>query len=345
MSHALLYILFVFCAAVLIVVVLLKRPLYKGPKSDHFNGRRFYYKEYLHSFKDMLKWALEMKKVKWPEWIVDPPQPKPEARVQQDELKVTYINHGTLLIQMDGLNILTDPIWSERSGPWGRLGPKRVRAPGVKLADLPEIDVILISHDHYDHLEFGTLRLLNQKYSPHIIVGLGVQTLLEKISSRVIELDWWQSYTIPKTRTEITFVPARHYSGRTMAGNNRTLWGGFVLQGSQGPVYYAGDTGYDELIEAIKQRFGKFRLTLLPIGSYEKRWYMKTQHMNPEDAVQVHLLLESGQSIGYHYATFAEHPEQTIDAHEKDLSAALRKYKLRETAFWALGFGEGRYVK
>jgi len=327
------------------IIILIKRPLYQGRISDHFNGQQFYYKEYLHSFRDMLKWALEMKVVKWPKWINDPPQPKPEADVQEGEIKVTYINHATLLIQLDGINILTDPIWAKRSGPWGKIGPKRVRAPGVRIEDLPRIDAILITHDHYDHLDYKTLHTLSQKHQPQVFVGLGVKTLLKaKRFRHVVEMDWWQTYWVPSSPIQITFVPARHYSGRTMVGNNRTLWGGFVIQGTGGNIYYAGDTGYDELFYKIKEKFGKFRLTLLPIGSYEKRWYMKTQHMNPQDAVKVHSLLESKQSIAYHYATFAEHPEQTIDAHEKDLAAALRKSGIADSEFWVLAFGEGRYV-
>jgi len=160
----------------------------------------------------------------------------------------------------------------------------------------------------------------------------------------VKELDWWQEYLSASRDIKITFVPSRHYSGRTLFGNNRTLWGGFVIEGSEGKIYYCGDSGYDEFLNQIKERFGNFRLSILPLGNYEKRWYMKTQHINPEEAVLIHKLLESTQSMGYHYATFNEHPEQAIDAHEKDLSDALEKYNIPPTVFWVLGFGEGRYV-
>lgn len=344
-------------AVLLLIVVLVRRPLYKGPVSDHFNGTHFYYKERLHSFADMVKWAWEMKTVKWREWIIDKPQPKPEERVLQRQLKVTYINQATILIQLSGLNILTDPIWSKRAGPFGgRIGPKRVRLPGVKMEDLPQIDIILISHDHYDHLDLDTLRAICQKHNPQILVGLGVKALLKPSEfPNVTELDWWQEFSIPHmdtsetdndrfNTTRITFVPSRHYSGRTMVGNNRTLWGGFVIQGTESNIYYVGDSGYDEFLNKIKERFGQFRLTIFPLGNYEKRWYMKTQHMNLEETVLAHMLLESQQSMGYHYATFAEHPEQTIDSHEKDLAIALQKYDIPKTDFWILAFGEGRYV-
>lgn len=343
---------FLIVIAVVWITIQLNKPLYKGQVSDHFNGKQFYYKERFYSFSDMLKWAWEMKVVRWPSWIIDRPQPKPEDHVPQGYIKVTYINHGTMLIQMDGLNILTDPIWSMRSGPFGKIGPRRVRYPGIKLDDLPKIDIILISHDHYDHLDFATLKILTQEHNPHILAGLGVKALLKPGEfPKVIELDWWQEYSIPASRTDesvhdirITFVPARHYSGRTLVGNNRTLWGGYVIEGCKGKIYYAGDSAYDEFLNEIKERFGEFRLTILPLGSYEKRWYMKTQHMNPEEAVLVHKLLKSRQSIGAHFATFAEHPEQTIDAHEADLERALIKYDVPQTEFWVLSFGEGRYV-
>lgn len=320
-------------------------PLYKGPVSDHFDGRRFFNKEPDHSFFDMVKWMWEMKTVKWPEWINDPPQPNPVERVKKGELKVTYINHATLLIQISGVNILTDPIWSKRAGPFSWLGPKRVRAPGIKMNNLPKIDVILISHDHYDHLDLPSLKQLAKRDHPVILVGLGVKSLLGSLSfSRIQEMDWWQEYANKRFGMKFTFVPALHTSGRGIFGGNRTLWGGFVIEGEDGSIYFAGDTAYGPFLDLIKKRFGDFRLTILPIGNYEKRWFMKNQHMNPDDAIKAHKLLNSKQSVGMHFSTFAEHPEQTIDAHEKDLLIVLKKYGINESKFWILKFGEGREV-
>lgn len=319
------------------------RPLYDGPVSNHFDGRTFYYKGEAHTFTGMLRWMWEMETVPWPNWVSDPTQPKPVERVNKGALRVTYINHATVLIQMDGLNILTDPIWSESAGPVSWLGTKRVRAPGINIEDLPPIDVILISHDHYDHLDMKTLNQLINTYHPLILTGFGVKSLLSANAMKnTTEMDWWQEYTFSPVK--FTFVPARHNSGRTLWGDNKTLWGGFVMEGASGKVYFAGDTAYDDFLYTIKDRFGQFRLTILPIGSYEKRWFMKTQHMNPEDTVKVHLLLGSNQSMGIHYATFVEHPEQTIDAHEKDLLTELKKNNLPKTQFWVLSFGEGRDV-
>lgn len=317
---------------------------YQGPTSDHFDGSRFFNKESGHTFFDHIKWMWEMETVEWPEWVDDPPQPPPIAHVKEGELRITYVNHATVLIQMDGINILTDPIWSERAGPISWVGTKRVRAPGVKIEDLPNIDIILISHDHYDHLDITSLKQLNEKHQPIILAGLGVKCRLESIGGKnIVELDWWQEY-IYSTGAKITFVPSRHNSGRGIFDKNKTLWGGFVIEGSAGNVLFMGDTAFGEFVKEIKKEFTHFRLAILPIGSYEKRWFMKNQHMNPDDAVRVHKMIEVEQSVGIHFGTFNEHPEQTINAHEKDLKVALEKYNIPESEFWILKFGEGREV-
>lgn len=318
---------------------------YTGPISDHFDGSQFFNKEPDHTFADILKWLWEMDRVEWPKWVEDPNCPAPVACVKDGNLRVTYINHATLLIQMDGLNILTDPIWSERAGPVSWAGSKRVRAPGIKMEELPKIDIILISHDHYDHLDLPSLKRLVKDHQPVILAGLGVKELLNSVGvDNVIEMDWWQEFSSNPSDTKITFVPARHNSGRIPFHKNRTLWGGFVIQGSSGKVYFAGDSAYGQFLHSIKERFNGFRLAIFPIGNYEKRWFMKTQHMNPEDAVLAHILLGVKQSVGMHFGTFLEHPEQTIDAHEKDLLEALKKHNLKRSDFWILGFGEGRDV-
>lgn len=317
---------------------------YQGPPSDHFDGSCFYSNEYDHSFFDHIKWMWEMESVEWPKWIEDPPQPHPKPHVKEGELQITYINHATVLIQMDGINILTDPIWSERAGPISWVGAKRVRAPGVKIEDLPNIDIILISHDHYDHLDLNSLQKLYKKHKPIILAGLGVKSRLGFIDQKsIITIDWGQEY-IYSTGTRITFLPSRHNSGRGIFDKNKTLWGCFIIEGSAGKVLFMGDTAFGEFTKEIKNKFSNFRLAILPIGSYEKRWFMKTQHMNPDDAVKFHKMLEIDQSVGIHFGTFKEHPEQTINAHEKDLKVALKKYNVPESDFWILKFGESREV-
>jgi len=326
-----------------IILLLQGCTYYEGTPSGHFDGSRFFDTEPDNTFIDHLKWLWEMETVEWPEWIDDPPQPPPISHVNEFELRVTFINHATVLMQMDGFNILTDPIWSERAGPISRIGSKRIRSPGVKLDELPKIDIILISHDHYDHLDIPTIERLVNKHQPIILVGLGLKTRLKTIrGNEIIELDWWGEYNY-SGKKKITFVPARHNSGRGFFDTNKTLWGGFVINGSSGNVLFLGDSAYGNFLKEIKKHFPRFALAILPIGSYEKRWFMKRQHMNPDDAVRVHQMLNASQSMGIHFGTFKEHPEQSIDAHEKDLKAALIKYNVSESEFFILEFGEGRY--
>jgi L-ascorbate metabolism protein UlaG (beta-lactamase superfamily) len=298
-----------------------------------------------HTFGEMVKWMWQMETVKWPEWIVDPVQPPPPVSVGKGELRITYVNHATVLLQMDEVNILTDPIWSLKAGPFSCIVVKRIRKPGIAFENLPKIDLVLISHDHYDHLDLPTLTKIAHRDDPLILTGLGLKSFLEKNGVlKTEELDWWQTYKLKNSEMTITFVPSLHSSGRWPWLGNRTLWGGYVVSNPEGNIYFAGDTGYGDFVDKIHERFDRFRLTILPIGSYEKRWFMKNQHMNPEDAVKTHIVLRSMQSVGIHFGTFAEHPEQTVDAHEKDLAKALDEQRIDKSEFWVLKFGEGRNV-
>ncbi|HEY9160967.1 MAG TPA: MBL fold metallo-hydrolase [Desulfomonilia bacterium] len=319
---------------------------WNGPQTNHFDGERFFNKEPDNTFSDHLKWLWEMKTVEWPEWIDDPEQPKPIPYVKNSGvIRVTYINHATVLIQTDGVNILTDPIFSNRAGPFPWMGSKRIRAPGVEIEKLPKIDVILISHDHYDHLDIPTLKLIGETSNPLILCGLGVKKRIDRIKcSDVIEMDWWQEHPV-SPGVNITFIPARHTSGRGVFDKNMTLWGGFVIEAPAGNILFAGDTGFGEFFNDIHNRYGRFQLVILPIGNYENRWFMKSQHMNPDDSVRVKEMLDAEQAMGIHYATFNEHPEQGVDAHEKDLKTALERYNVPESDFWILKFGEARELK
>ncbi len=305
--------------------------------SDHCDGSRFV-SEADHSFADELKWLWEMHSVDWPDWVDDAKQPNPPARVA-DRIRVTYVNHATVLIQTNGLNILTDPIWSYRAGPFSWLGSRRVRNPGVKLEDLPPIDVILISHNHFDHLDLPTLKILASRDHPIVVSGLGNGALLKEAGfADVREMDWWMHNDVGDIR--IVFVPARHSSGRGLFDGNQSLWGGFVIDGPQGRVYFAGDSGFGKFVDLIAERYKPFDLAILPIGAYEARWFMKTMHMNPDDAVRIHLALQPRQSIGMHFGTFVEHPEQTINQHESDLVAALSRHGVRADEFLVPRFGK-----
>jgi L-ascorbate metabolism protein UlaG (beta-lactamase superfamily) len=219
-------------------------------------------------------------------------------------LRVTFVNHATCLIQMDHLNVLTDPVWSDHVGPTSWLGLARRRVPGIRFEDLPPIDAVLISHDHYDHLDLPTLQRLSERFRPRVFAGIGSRELLARHGiARVHELDWWESAELaPGVR--LSFVPARHRSGRGPFDRNRRLWGGYVIEGSSGPVVFAGDTGYGPQFEEIRKRFGPARLALLPIGAYEPRWFMQAVHMNPAEAVRAHRDLDAALSVGIHFGTF-----------------------------------------
>ncbi len=328
-------------------------PSHAANNSDHFDSTHFFNAEDAAGVGgdapvEKPNWPWSIKLVAWPEWIEDQKWPPPPKDVARGELRVTHINHATMLIQVDGLNILTDPIWSQRASFVSWAGPKRVRAPGVDIKNLPRIDVILISHNHYDHLDIATLKQLAQTQRPKILVGLGVKALLRAEGiEQVEELDWWQRADALAQGVNIVFVPARHASGRGLFDRNKTLWGGFVIETSVGNIYFVGDTAYGSFLADIKKRYSEFRLALLPIGHYEPRWMMAAVHLSPDDAVKVHRELNVQQSVGMHFGTFhgiGAHNNESVAQHATDLQTALKKYAVPESEFWVLGFGEGRAV-
>jgi L-ascorbate metabolism protein UlaG (beta-lactamase superfamily) len=220
-----------------------------------------------------------------------------------NELRVTLINHSTVLLQQNGAHFLTDPIWSERASPLAWAGPRRRRKPGVVWEDLPRIDIVLLSHNHYDHLDLATLRRLADRGQSQFVVPIGVARLLrsQRIGP-VHELDWSES--VPLGRIIVHSVPALHFSARGIFDRNATLWCGYVIEAADRMVYFAGDTAFGAHFAAIRERFGQPRLALLPIGAYEPRWFMSPIHMNPEDAVKAHQILGAETSIAIHHGTF-----------------------------------------
>ena len=288
---------------------------------------------------DLLKWIFNRKKADWPGWIDSEPGYLPPDHVIRNGLRVTFINHSTLLIQVDGMNILTDPIWSDRAGPISFVGPKRVRAPGLRFQDLPPVDVVLISHNHYDHMDIPTLKALDKRFSPIFAAGLGNKELLQKHKlNRVEELDWWENTPLPDGKN-LFFVPAQHFSGRAPWNIDKSLWGGFVIESSQGQIYFAGDTGFGKFFEQIHERFQEIEVALIPIGAYEPRWFMSPVHLNPEDAVRVHEILKPDLSIGIHIGTF-HLSDEGIDTPILQLEQALKDHGIDAEKFVVLDFGE-----
>ena len=328
----------VITAAILGVEAVIERtviaaPYYHGPATDHFDGARFRNREPEHQG-SFLKWQATRQMGPWPRWVDEPPGPPPPRRVGGGRLRVTFINHATLLIQMDDLSVLTDPIWSERTSPVSFAGPKRHRAPGIRFDDLPPIDVVVVSHNHYDHLDVPTLRRLQLRDRPRIVTPLGNGALMRRHGvDDAIELDWWQQHD------RVTAVPARHFSARGMSDRNRNLWGGFVIGGASGNVYFAGDTGWGAHFAEIGARFAPIRAALLPIGAYLPRWFMKPAHVNPAEAVEAHAALGARTSIPMHYGTFAL-GDDGIDEPLRDLQSALAAKG--NPNFAILDHGEGR---
>jgi N-acyl-phosphatidylethanolamine-hydrolysing phospholipase D len=254
---------------------------------------------------------------------------------------VTWIGHATLLIQLDGLNILTDPHWSERASPVSFAGPKRLVPPGLRFDDLPPIHLILISHDHYDHLDFETVRRLEERHRPQFLVPLGVRGWLEKVGIRnVEELDWWDSRKIQDCL--VTCTPVQHFSGRTLWDRNRRLWSGWSVQGTRRHVFFAGDTGYyPELFKKIGRRLGTFDLAAIPIGAYLPPYMMKFVHSTPEQALQIFSDIQAERFLAMHWGTF-DLADEPIDDPPKRLVAETHRLGLDSTRIWIMKPGETR---
>lgn len=312
--------------------------------SDHFNGTKFHNPtmttEYSPGFSDVFRMAREGRP-KWPEHVENLGIPRPNEELGPDDIGLTFVNHATFLIQFPGLNILTDPVWSDKVGPISWLGMKRVRAPGIKLEELPKIDVIVISHNHYDHLDIETLIKLNERFSPKVLVPLGDKALIESIGFKdVQELDWWTSVEI-KPNTLITFTPTQHSSRRGLFDLDKSLWGSYFIQHRGRSVYFGGDAAYSTHYVDIKKRLGSPDVALLPIGDYLPRWFMQPIHMNPAEAVAAHKDLGARLSIAMHFETF-QNSAVTIDQPLKDLHEATKKEELSQDRFIALEVGETR---
>jgi L-ascorbate metabolism protein UlaG (beta-lactamase superfamily) len=290
------------------------------PLPKHFDRKRFFNPGALpaRGFLDLLRWKLTSRPSPSPRFISDVQPSKPPSLVEGDQLRVTLINHSTLLLQQNGSHILTDPIWSERASPVRSIGPHRRRDPGVHWEDLPRIDTVLLSHNHYDHLDLPTLRRLADRGQSEFIVPLGVARLLRSQNiGPVHELDWGES--LSRANATIHSVPALHFSARGVLDRNQTLWCGYVIQSGGRTVYFAGDTAFGDHFAQIRAQFGPPRLALLPIGAYEPRWFMSPVHMGPEEAVRAHHILGAETSIAIHHGTF-QLTDESLDTPRKRLS-------------------------
>jgi L-ascorbate metabolism protein UlaG (beta-lactamase superfamily) len=262
------------------------------------------------------------------------------------QLAVTFVNHATFLLRTRDVCVLTDPIWSDRASPVTYAGPKRIRQPGISFDRLPKVDVVLISHNHYDHMDLPTLRRLVERDRPAIVTGLGNAAYLEnKGVPDAIELDWWRSWRLPDDRLNVTFTPARHFSARGLFDRDRTLWGGFWIDAAGAPsLYFAGDTAMGVHFQFIRERLGPPDLALLPIGAYEPRWFMSEVHMNPAEAVEAHRILGARRSLAMHYGTF-QMSDEPYDAPRRELAAAKERAGIGDEEFSVPEVGETVIVR
>jgi L-ascorbate metabolism protein UlaG (beta-lactamase superfamily) len=327
------------------------------PLSDHFNGEVFFNpastapgpagapppaNRRRGGLIAILRWQFGGDRRPWPPQPPDPaPAGDPKALPPLGSASVTFIGHSTFLIRVGGLTILTDPVFSERCSPVSWAGPKRARPPGRAFADLPKIDLLLLSHNHYDHMDLPSLRAIRRRDNPQAVTPLGNAVHLAKAGlGRVQELDWWQSTTL-RQDILITATPARHFSSRSLRDRNHSLWSGFMLDIAGHRLFFAGDSGAGDHWAEIGQRLGAPDLALLPIGAYEPRAIMAPVHMNPAEAVAAHQALGAARSVGMHFGTF-QLTDEPIDAPPAAMAAARAEAGLDANAFVTLGFGETR---
>lgn len=295
-------------------------------------------------FLEVLQWRLSRQSAPLP----DPPLPAAEPRLDAPVPNLTWIGHATMLLRLPGLTLITDPQFSERASPFSFAGPQRAYPPGVPLSTLPRVDVVVISHNHYDHLDVASVQALAAQAGgpPLFIVPLGLKAWFADLGiSSVVELGWWQSHTV--NGVEIVLTPAHHWSARGVFDRRQTLWGGFAVFAGGLRLLYTGDTGYADDFKDIRAHFadrGAFDLALIPVGCYEPRGFMRDQHVNPADAVRIFQDLGARRAVGVHWGTFADLCDEPLDQAPKDLAAARAAAGLADETFSVMRRGETRPI-
>ncbi|WII73859.1 MBL fold metallo-hydrolase [Bdellovibrio sp. 22V] len=317
---------------------------YYDPKKPH-HGKNQFLNNYDNQPKaSFWKWQWERLWTNAPEEPVFAPEiVKTDTaflRANKAHNTLTWVGHATSLVQVEGVNILMDPMFSERASPVSFAGPKRLAPLPFALAELPPIDVVMVSHGHYDHMDLPTLRELQKRGEGKtmFLVPLGDAELMRSEGlTNVQELDWWEEVKIQNI--SLVFTPAQHWTQRKLFSRNQSLWGGWLVKAPSLKLLYTGDTGYSKDFRDIHDKWGDIDVALIPIGAYEPRWFMKQQHVNPAEAIQIHQDLHAKLSIGVHWGTFRL-ADETMLAPLEDLHKALEQRRLGPESFRVLKHGE-----
>jgi L-ascorbate metabolism protein UlaG (beta-lactamase superfamily) len=312
-----------------------RNPYYQGPVSEHFDGLLFSDgRPVTKGLIDVWRWQTSKRnREAFPKHYPAPPQDKPPARVEG--LRIVHLGHASFLYQMTGLNVLVDPVYAERASPFTFVGPRRVNAPGVAFDDLPRIDVVLLTHNHYDHLDLATLDVLHRRDQPRMIMPLGNDAIVRARNPAIrAEAHDWKDRVVLSNKVAVTLAPTYHWSARGALDRRMALWCSFVIETPTAKLFHIGDSGYHDgsLYERLGAEYGPFRLAVLPIGAYEPRWFMGDNHMNPEEAVKVMLALRAEQALGHHWGTF-QLTDEGIERPPEALKAALAEAGLPEERF------------
>lgn len=317
---------------------------YDGPVSDHFDGTYFVdpHGTQPKSIADLVRWWGSRSGERWPAWAPSPYRDRPPPRVDGKALRISYVGHASLLLQTAGRNILIDPVWSERASPFAFAGPRRVNEPGIALEALPPIDAVLVSHAHYDHLDVATLSRLAEAHGPRVVTPLGNDAIMRAHDPAIAaEAYDWHDRVALGPGLDVTFVPLRHWSARGLLDRNKSLWAGFVLETPAGRVFHVTDSGYGDgfRFREARERYGPFRLAILPIGAYAPRWFMRDLHMDPHEAVQAFFDSGAELALAHHHGTF-KLTDEAIDAPARELATACRTAGVGRDIFRVLQPGQ-----
>jgi L-ascorbate metabolism protein UlaG (beta-lactamase superfamily) len=318
---------------------------YAEALSDHFDGFRFIDPHGIapKSLAELARWwSMRSVRESWPAAVPSPFADAPPERVDGRGLRVCFVGHASLLVQTAGLNILVDPVWSERVSPLDFVGPKRVNDPGIPFDLLPKIDVVLVSHNHYDHLDMPTLSQLAAVHRPRVITPLGNDVIMQAHDPAITAeaYDWGDRVTLAPGVT-VTLAPMRHWSARGLLDRNKALWAAFVIATPAGRIYHVGDSGYGDGFRFREARdlYGPFRLAILPIGAYEPRWFMRDQHMGPDESVQALVDCGAEFALAHHHGTF-HLADEGIEAPVEELKLACTGARIEADRFRAFRPGQ-----